>query len=79
MKSKKMVTPVSKRKEMKMSSFSRSAKRTKTASFINESSPENQAILKQLEMEEMKKQKFDNVDMWDWKAWKSSLLDLNVD
>ena len=68
MKSKKMVTPVSKRKEMKMSSFSRSVKRTKTASFINESSPENQAILKQLEMEEMKKQKFDNVDMWDWKA-----------
>lgn len=63
-----MVTPVSKRKEMKMSSLTKSAKRTKTASFIDQSSPGNQAILIQLEKEEIKKQQIANVDMWDWKA-----------
>lgn len=46
MKTKKMVTPITKRKEMRLSALANSIKKSKTASFIDQSSPENQAILK---------------------------------
>lgn len=46
MKSRNMITPVSKRKELLMSSLTKSNKRTKASSFIDNSSPGNYAILK---------------------------------